>query len=57
MLIKEKVLKTIESLPTEFSIDDLVECLIILEKVETGLKQVAEGKTFSTEEASKKRHF
>lgn len=54
MLIKEKVLQTIESLPQEFSLDDLVERLIVLEKIETGLQQVNEGKTISTEEARKK---
>lgn len=54
MLLKEKVLKTIEDLPSKFSIDELMERLIILEKVETGLQQVTEGKTVSTEEARKR---
>ena len=53
MLVKEKVLKTIESLPMEFSIDELVERLIVLEKIEIGLQQVKEGKKVSIEEARK----
>lgn len=54
MLLKEKVLKSINDLPDEFSIDDLVERLIVLEKVEIGLKQAEEGKKVTTEEARQK---
>ncbi len=54
MLIKEKVLEAIQSLPAQFSIDDLVERLIVLHKIETGLKQAAEGKTLTTQEAKEK---
>lgn len=54
MLVKEKVLEAVRSLPDEFSIDDLVERLIVLYKIETGLQQVAEGKTLSTKEAKEK---
>lgn len=54
MLIKEKVLEAIQSLPAQFSIDDLVERLIVLHKIETGLQQAAEGKTLTTQEAKEK---
>ena len=54
MLLKEKVLKTVNGLPAEFSIDDLMERLIVLEKIEIGLKQVKEGKTVTTGEARQK---
>lgn len=54
MLEKEKVLEASQSLPDEFSIDDLVEKLIILHKIETGLQQVAEGKFLPTVEAKEK---
>ena len=54
MLIKEKVLEALQSLPGEFSLDELVERLILLEKVEIALKQVEEGKTLSQEEAKEK---
>ena len=47
MLTKEKVLQLIEYLPNEFSLDDLVEKLILLEKIELGLQQVKEGKVVS----------
>ncbi len=54
MLVKEKVIEAIQSLPSQFSIDDVVEKLIVLEKIEIGLKQVAEGKVLSTQEAKEK---
>ena len=54
MLNKEKVITAIQSLPQEFTIDDVVEALIVLQKIETGLKQSAAGEVFSTEEAKAK---
>jgi hypothetical protein len=54
MLVKEKVIEAIQSLPPQFSIDDVVEKLIVLEKIEIGLKQVTEGKVLSTQEAKEK---
>lgn len=51
MLVKEKVLETIRSLPEEFSLDDLFERLIFLEKINTGLQEVEEGKVMSQKEA------
>lgn len=54
MLVKEKVLETIRSLPEEFSLDELFERLILLEKINTGLQEVEEGKIVSQEEAKEK---
>lgn len=56
MLTKEKVLETVQALPTEFSLDELVERLILLEKIQIGLQQVAEGKTKTMEEAKDALH-
>lgn len=47
MLTKEKLKEQIEKFPEEFSIDDLVERLIIIEKVENGLKQSDKGEVVS----------
>jgi len=44
MLVKEKVLETIRSLPDEFSLNELVERLILLEKINAGRQEVEEGK-------------
>ena len=54
MLTKERVLEVITDLPDKFSIDDLVERLIILDKIERGLLEVQVGKVVSQEEAKEK---
>lgn len=51
MLTKEKVLLSLQDMPEHFSLDELMERLLIIEKVERGLKQVAQGETYSTEQA------
>jgi Zn-dependent alcohol dehydrogenase len=51
MLTLEKITLAAKDLPTEFSIDQLVDKLILLEKIEEALKQTERGETFSTEEA------
>ncbi len=50
MLTRDKVNKTIKSLPEKFTIDELIEQLIFIEKVEEGLKQSDEGKVVSNED-------
>ena len=47
MITKTKLKKQIENLPEEFSIDELVEKLILIEKIENGEKQSLNGKTIS----------
>ena len=41
---KDKVLDTIKSLPQEFELDELLEKLIFVEKVDAGLAQAEQGK-------------
>ena len=53
MLTKEKVLFTISKLPESFSLDDLVERMIVLEKIEKGLKDSEEGNTISEQGAGR----
>ena len=50
MLTKEKVKKTIDRLPDSFTVDQLVEELVVLDKIEKGLKEVEEGKVYSTQQ-------
>lgn len=54
MLTKDKVLEVITDLPEEFSIDDLVDRLIVLDKIEKGLLEVKEGKVISHEDAKER---
>ena len=54
MLTKTNVIKTITSLPDSFSIDELVDKMILLDKIENGLKQADSGKVISEDELDKK---
>ena len=46
---REKILETVKEFPQEFDLDEFIERLIFVDKVEKGLKQVDEGKTISHE--------
>jgi predicted transcriptional regulator len=50
MLTKEKIQKTIESLPDNPEIELVIEKLILLDKVEQGIKDANDGKVFSAEQ-------
>ncbi|PIQ19728.1 MAG: hypothetical protein COW65_19100 [Cytophagales bacterium CG18_big_fil_WC_8_21_14_2_50_42_9] len=54
MITKDKLLASIQDLPEEFSIDELIERLIVIQKIETGQKQAREGRTNTTEDAKYK---
>lgn len=49
MLTKDKLKRTMANLPDSFTIDELIEQLIFIEKVEEGLKQSEDGKTIANE--------
>jgi len=53
MLTKEKVRKTIDRLPEKFTVDQLVEELVVLNKIEEGLKDIDEGRVFTTDQVKK----
>jgi predicted transcriptional regulator len=48
MLTKEKVRKTIDRMPENFTVDQVEEELVILNKIEEGLKDIEENKVFTT---------
>ncbi|MEO6189474.1 MAG: hypothetical protein ABIO44_02985 [Saprospiraceae bacterium] len=54
MLTKEVVNKQIKELREEFSLDELIERLIVVEKVNLGLKDVDEGRIVSEAELDKR---
>ena len=54
MLTKEKIKKTIDSLPDNLTLDEVIDKIILLDKVEKGLKDVEEGKVFTTSEVKEK---
>ena len=49
--VKEKVISAIEQLPNNVTFEDVMEHIYFLQKIETGLHQVAAGETSSHEEA------
>ena len=51
MITKEKLIQTINDLPDSFSIDDLFDRVILLQKIEMGLEQSKSGDVHSTKEA------
>ena len=50
MLTKSKLREQIETFPEEFSIDELVERLILVEKIDRGNKQSEKGEVISESE-------
>lgn len=54
MLTKKEVLKTLKSLPEEFPVDDAIDRLIVLHKVNKGRQEIKDGKGITTAQAKKK---
>ncbi len=53
MLTKTSLKKQIEKLPEEFTIDELIETLILIEKIQRGNKQSENGEIISDTELDK----
>ncbi|NOS90926.1 MAG: hypothetical protein HOP30_03320 [Cyclobacteriaceae bacterium] len=51
---KTSVLESLDKLPDEFSIDEIIERLIILEKIDKGRQEVKDGKINTEEQAKAK---
>ncbi len=54
MLTKEKIKKTIDLLPDNITIDELINRIILLDKIEQGLDDVEKGNVYTTEEVENK---
>ena len=54
MLTKEKILQTLKDLPDTFSIDELFDRIVLLNKVEMGLEQSNSGQVNTTDQARDK---
>jgi len=50
MLTKDRLHTTLEHMPDSFSIDELIDQLIFIEKVEDGLLQSEKGEVVSNED-------
>jgi hypothetical protein len=53
-MLKEKVQQVVSDLPEDVDVDALAEKLYLLEKIELGERQLAEGKGVPHEEAKKR---
>ena len=51
---KQSAIKAIQTLPDDSSYEDIMEKLYFMQKVETGLKDVEEGRVVSHEEVKKR---
>ena len=54
MLTREKVIETIKQLPSKFSIEEVIDRIILLEKIEIGLQQSLNGEVTPDEELNMK---
>lgn len=51
MLLKSRVIETVETFGEEMELDDLLEKLVILNKISIAEEQIKNGQIFSEEEA------
>ena len=51
MITQEQISVVLRDLPAEFSIDELMDKLILVEKIKDAVQQGERGETYSTEEA------
>ena len=54
MLTKDNVIKTLSKFPESFTLDELVDKLIFMVKVERGLDQSINNKVYTQDEAKKR---
>ena len=54
MLTKEKIKKSIDTLPDNLTVDQVIEKIIMLDKIEQGLKDVEDGNVYSTDVVKEK---
>jgi predicted transcriptional regulator len=54
MTIKEKVLQAVENLPDDAAIEDAMERLLFMAKIERGIEQADAGRTISHDEVKQR---
>ena len=54
MITKEQVINSINSMPDSVSVDDIIDNIILLAKIDIGLEQSANGQVLTEEELDKK---
>lgn len=54
MLTKEKIISGIQKLPDSVTIDEVLDHIVLLEKIENGLDQADKGQVLTEEEMDEK---
>lgn len=54
MITKTQLIGSLNNLPEDLNIDQLIDHLVFLEKVQKGMKDSSEGKVFTKEQAKEK---
>jgi hypothetical protein len=54
MITKELVQNVLNDMPDKFTLDEIMQRMYVLHKIELGLEQSEKGETFSMDEAKKK---
>ena len=51
---KNQVIETLENFPDEFNLEEFVDKLFLMEKIEQAEEDIAQGRVYSLEEVRKK---
>jgi len=51
MITKKQFLKSMEDLPSTFSVEELIDRILLLQKIEIGIEQSKSGKVYSEHQA------
>ena len=54
MIKKEQILQTIDQFPDDIPLEDFIERLVVIQKIDKGLEDIKEGRVYSHKEAKKK---
>lgn len=52
--VKDTVIEAIRQMPDDTTVEDILEALYVRQKIDAGLKDVAEGRTLTHDEAMKR---
>lgn len=54
MITKKQILSSMKELPESFSVEEIIDKIILLQKIDMGLEQSKDGKVFSENDARKR---
>lgn len=54
MITKAQLIQAVNDLPEEFTMDDFLDRIMLLQKIDTGVEQSLSGQTYTTKQAKEK---